>query len=95
VQHAVVMCRGESVEPRDLPAGIRDPAPSPAPSIAVPAESPAEAVPGRMTMKEAEKQLIIHALQQAGGNRTAAAARLGISRRTLHRKLHEFHLEGF
>ncbi|HRI16296.1 MAG TPA: helix-turn-helix domain-containing protein [Verrucomicrobiota bacterium] len=46
-------------------------------------------------MKDAEKQLLIHALQEANGNRTLAAKKLNISRRTLHRRLHEFGLEGF
>jgi transcriptional regulator of acetoin/glycerol metabolism len=38
---------------------------------------------------------MIRALQEADGNRTLAAKKLGISRRTLHRKLHTYHLEGF
>ena len=29
------------------------------------------------------------------GNRTLAARKIGMSRRTFHRKLHEYHLEGF
>jgi len=45
-------------------------------------------------VKEAEKQLIIRALKEANGNRTLAARRVGVSRRTLHRKLHTYHLEG-
>ena len=45
------------------------------------------------TVKDAEKQLIIRALQEAAGNRTLAAKRIGMSRRTLHRKLHEYQLE--
>jgi DNA-binding NtrC family response regulator len=47
-----------------------------------------------LTVEEAEKQLIIRALKEADGNRTAAAKKIGMSRRTLHRKLHEYHLEG-
>jgi transcriptional regulator of acetoin/glycerol metabolism len=39
--------------------------------------------------------LIIRTLQDCKGNRTEAARKLGISRRTLHRKLHRYHLEGF
>jgi len=38
--------------------------------------------------------MIVAALEGAGGNRTKAARQLGISRRTLHRKLHEFDLPG-
>jgi DNA-binding NtrC family response regulator len=48
-----------------------------------------------LTVKEAEKQLIMRALKGADGNRTLAATKLGMSRRTLHRKLHTYHLEGF
>jgi len=46
-----------------------------------------------LTVTEAEKQLIIRALKECGGNRTSAAEKLGMSRRTLHRKLHLYHLE--
>ena len=63
--------------------------------------SPAPAAPdaqaalarGDLTLKEAEKQLIIRALKETDGNRTLAAKKLGMSRRSLHRKLHEYHLE--
>ena len=48
---------------------------------------------GDLTVKEAEKQLIMRALKDANGNRTQTAAKLGMSRRTLHRKLHSYHLE--
>ncbi len=60
-------------------------------STSTPAPTPA----GGLTVQEAEKQLIIQALRDTGGNRTEAAERIGISRRTLHRKLHEYRLEGF
>jgi len=48
-----------------------------------------------LNVHEVEKELVMRALKEADGNRTAAAKKLGMSRRTLHRKLHEFHLEGF
>ena len=48
-----------------------------------------------LTVKDAEKQLIIRALKETDGNRTHAAKKIGMSRRTFHRKLHEYHLEGF
>ena len=48
-----------------------------------------------LTVKEAEKQLIIRALKETNGNRTLAAKKIGMSRRTFHRKLHAYHLEGF
>jgi DNA-binding protein Fis len=37
-----------------------------------------------------EKLLIIKALEDCDGNRTRAAEKLGINRRTLHRKLNEY-----
>ena len=40
-----------------------------------------------------EKDLIVRALRETRGNRSAAAKVLGISRRTLHRKLHVYGLE--
>jgi transcriptional regulator of acetoin/glycerol metabolism len=39
--------------------------------------------------------LIIRALKETRGNRTLAAKRIGMSRRTLHRKLHTYGLEEF
>jgi DNA-binding NtrC family response regulator len=39
-----------------------------------------------------EVRLIIRALEETGGNRTEAAKKLGISRRTLHRRLKELQL---
>ena len=89
IEHAVVLCRGDQVQARDLPASVRTPILEGSPVASSP--SPALA-PGKLSLREAEKQLIIHALQECGGNRTEAAKKLGVSRRTLHRKLHEFEL---
>jgi two-component system, NtrC family, response regulator AtoC len=44
-------------------------------------------------VREAEKQLMVRALKECGGNRTKAAKRIGMSRRTLHRKLLAYRLE--
>jgi DNA-binding NtrC family response regulator len=49
---------------------------------------------GNLTVKDAEKQLIVQALKECEGNRSEAAKKLGMSRRTLHRKLHTYQLEG-
>ena len=40
-----------------------------------------------LLVEENEKRLLRNALLQSGGNRTKAAELMGISRRTLHRKL--------
>ena len=88
IEHAVVLCRGDRIALRDLPANARG-------ILAV--EPPTPTLPGSetVTVSEAEKQLIIRALKGTNGNRTESAKLLGISRRTLHRKLRTYHLEGF
>jgi DNA-binding NtrC family response regulator len=91
IEHAVVLCRGEKISARDLPrqvseGGRSDPG----------GRTDETQVFARndLTVKEAEKQLIIHALKETDGNRTLAAKKVGMSRRTFHRKLHTYHLEG-
>jgi DNA-binding NtrC family response regulator len=85
LERAVVLCHGDRITVRDLPASLR--------SGGATLHQPLLAQ-NDLTVEEAEKQLIIRALKEAGGNRTAAAAKVGMSRRTLHRKLHAYHLEG-
>ncbi len=50
-------------------------------------ESPRSPLTQPLSVMENEKRLIRNALHKAGGNRTKAADLLGMSRRTLHRKL--------
>ena len=85
IEHAVVLTRGEKIGLRDLPAAARASAPGngTARLLAQP----------DLTVAQAEKQLILRALKESGGNRTEAAKKLGMSRRTLHRKLHLYQLE--
>lgn len=86
IEHAVVLCRGERISLRDLPPSVRGAGPVSDPRL----------LPGKaLTVKDAEKQLIVRALRETDGNRTRAAQKIGMSRRTFHRKLHEYHLEGF
>jgi len=89
MEHAVVMCRGDRVTPRDLPPVLREAATS----FPVSLEAQGSSDANHITVDEAEKQLMIRALKQARGNRTLAAKHLGMSRRTLHRKIHLYHLE--
>ncbi len=88
IEHAVVLCRGDQILGRDLPQPVRTPQ-----SVYTEQATREQLATGKLSMKDAEKQLLIHALQETGGNRTLAAKQLGISRRTLHRRLHEFGLE--
>jgi two-component system, NtrC family, response regulator AtoC len=47
---------------------------------------------GQMNLHNNEMRLILRALEETQGNRTEAAKKLGISRRTLHRRLKELNL---
>jgi DNA-binding NtrC family response regulator len=85
MEHAVVLCRGEKISARDLPPSLRGGRPDETQL------SPQKT----LTVKDAERQLIVRALKETDGNRTLAAKQIGMSRRTFHRKLHAYHLEGF
>ena len=85
IEHAVVLSRGERIALRDLPASVRGGS-----------SGAGKLFQGKdLTVKEAEKQLVIRALKETNGNRTQAAKKIGMSRRTFHRKLHAYNLEGF
>jgi len=85
IEHAVVLGRGEKISARDLPPSVRGSRPGEAQLLQR----------NDLTVKEAEKQLVMRALKETDGNRTLAAKKIGMSRRTFHRKLHAYHLEGF
>jgi DNA-binding NtrC family response regulator len=53
-------------------------------------QPPAPGAPQTSTLYELERQHILRVLSEAGGNRERAAAILGISARTLYRKLREY-----
>lgn len=76
----IVLSMKPTIETNDLP-----------PHISNHQESQAIIKPG-MTMAEIEQEAIRRTLQHTGGNRTMAAEILGISLRTLQRKIKEFAL---
>ncbi len=101
VERMVVMARGTSLTLGDVPADIRQAvAEQLADSESGAAETPGaeSGPPGEIApeptldITENERNLIVRALEQCNGNRSAAARKLGISRRTLHRKLHRYGL---
>jgi two-component system response regulator HydG len=51
-------------------------------------DNPAELfMSGDMPLEDVEKTAILNTLEAAGGNKSEAARRLGITRKTLHKKL--------
>lgn len=80
-ENIVVMHRGGKIRLGDLDARFRD-------ASGAAGGSPLNFPEGQGLSVEAnEKRLLQQALQEAKGNRTKAAELLGMSRRTLHRKL--------
>jgi two-component system, NtrC family, response regulator AtoC len=88
IEHGVVMATGPKITVRDLPMAVRQAADTPLPRGISPAKAFGEKS-GPLDLHETERKLILQALATTNGNVTAAAKKLGISRRTLHRKINE------
>lgn len=82
VEHCFVMCRGEIIENKHLPASFQKTADTDYPDIKK-----------AVTLEEMERIFITHALKQNNGNRTAAAKQLGIHKSTLFRKLKALNID--
>ncbi|MGF1451051.1 MAG: sigma 54-interacting transcriptional regulator, partial [Opitutales bacterium] len=89
-ENLVVTRRGGQVSAYDLDPRFTDPAAAEQmrrSGDAGASTPPRDPGPGSLSREENEKRLLRKALRETGGNRTRAAELLGISRRTLHRKL--------
>ncbi|MEZ4427943.1 MAG: sigma-54 dependent transcriptional regulator [Nannocystaceae bacterium] len=80
VEHAVVMCQANEIEPRDLPReiGARQ-GDDEAPPI----------IPGA-TLRDLERYAILRTLEHVGGSTSRAAKMLGISPRKIQYRLNEY-----
>jgi PAS domain S-box-containing protein len=76
LEHAFVLCRGGTIEPRHLPPDVARG------SVRLTAEPRHE-----VSLRTAEKTLIQEALARHGGRRALAAAALGVNLSTLYRKI--------
>ena len=99
IEKMVILANGNRLTPEDLPCEITDAAAVEAKGSetdrSVPGKTAAQTVPAGKEaaispLAETEKGQILAALAAAGGNKSRAAETLGISRRTLHRKLKEW-----
>ena len=91
IEHGVVMATGQQINLRDLPMAVRQAATAKLPGGVSPTEVFGEKT-SPLDLHETERRLIAQALAATNGNVTAAARKLGISRRTLHRKINEMNL---
>ena len=88
IEKMVVLAHGDRLTARDVPPNIREAV------RGASGQSRGGVSLAEGSLAEAERRKILAVLEKQGGNRTRAALELGISRRTLHRKLHEYHDQG-
>ncbi len=81
VERGVVMATGEYLDLDDLPALATDGISPGDAALALQASA------GNVTLDEVEKSTILQTLEATEGNKSEAARRLGITRKTLHKKL--------
>jgi len=83
VERGVILCRGDYVSEMDFPLSVSD--------VPVPEqEAVREELLADLPLEEVEKVTILQTLKSAGGNKSETARRLGITRRTLHKKLKKY-----
>ena len=83
VERGVILCRGDYVSEMDFPLSVSD-------VLAPEQESVREELLADLPLEEVEKVTILKTLESAGGNKSETARRLGITRRTLHKKLKKY-----
>jgi two-component system response regulator AtoC len=83
IEHGVVMATGSKITLRDLPMNLRAAAPAGGAAAAKFLVQQGQ----HLNLHETGHRLMMRALEETGGNVTLAARKLGISRRTLHRKI--------
>jgi DNA-binding NtrC family response regulator len=89
IERMVVLARIPRLTVRDLPASIKTAVQSEHPHLTLATKGDSHhSEPA--SMAEGERIMIYAALKKSKGNRTVAAEQLGISRRTLQRKLKEY-----
>jgi DNA-binding NtrC family response regulator len=81
LERGIALCRGEEITLDDLPSQVRERKAT---------DFLAAAVARKMSLAELERNYIERVLEDEGGNKTRAAQRLGLDRKTLYRKLEEY-----
>jgi two-component system response regulator HydG len=85
VERAVILLTGDHISEKELPLTI-----SQASASAEDHPPPPSAASEPRPLEEVEKEAILAALAAVGGNKSEAARRLGITRKTLHQKLKRY-----
>ncbi len=91
IEKMVILARGDKLTVRDIPPNIRDEVQKS--GGVVPTINDSMEITGGGSLADIERNMIMKMLEKHNQNRTKAAEELGISRRTLHRKLKQYKLE--
>jgi len=83
VERGVVLASSEYLGEKDLPLVLKE-------GASGGKAPPEQVIPGDLPLEEVEKASILKTLELTGGNKSEAARRLGITRRTLHKKLKKY-----
>ena len=83
VERAVVLLFGSTISERELPLAVTQ-------AYEREEASPPAVLPEGATLEEVEREAILRMLDSVGDNKSEAAKRLGISRKTLHTKLKRY-----
>jgi two-component system response regulator HydG len=84
VERGVVLSRADILDEQDVAPVLETQ------TLEAPASQAAAAAGGETSLESVEKATILKTLEEAGGNKSEAARRLGITRRTLHLKLKKY-----
>ncbi len=80
LESIVILSRRDTIDLEELPVYVRE------------GTTPQLLLRDGGKMEDVEKAMVMETLRKTGNNKTKAAQQLGISRRTLHRKLREYNL---
>jgi len=81
VERGVILCRGEYISELDFPLSMQE---------GLSGADETGPLPLDVPLEEVEKAAILRTLESTGGNKSEASRRLGITRRTLHKKLKKY-----
>ena len=95
IERALILAQDELIAAEHLAIVARSPHDEAVPAVTAPAVAAAstETASSRLTVAEQEKRLIVEALRSTGGNKTRAAAALGLSPTQLLRRIRRFELD--
>jgi two-component system response regulator HydG len=85
IERAVILLPDEHITEKELPSNITE-------HFTDKGDSPTTTASANRPLEEVEREAILATLEDSGGNKSETARRLGINRKTLHKKLKDYGL---